>query len=72
MKRSDLLVHVSAGLLGTAGMAGFQLLPAIAYAEDIELQEIVVTARRREENLQDVPVAVTALTSEALKEKNVR
>ncbi|WP_119678808.1 TonB-dependent receptor [Indioceanicola profundi] len=30
------------------------------------LEEIVVTARRREETLQDVPVAVTAFTAEAL------
>ncbi|MEO0366908.1 MAG: TonB-dependent receptor plug domain-containing protein, partial [Pseudomonadota bacterium] len=28
------------------------------------VEEIVVTARRREESLQDVPVAITALTAE--------
>lgn len=33
--------------------------------------EIVVTARRREENLQDVPIAVTAFSEEALKEKAI-
>lgn len=33
--------------------------------------EIVVTARRRAENLQDVPIAVTAFTGEALSERNV-
>src|SRR5207245_9565592 len=31
-----------------------------------KLQEVVVTAERREETLQDVPVAVTAFTPEAL------
>ena len=31
-----------------------------------KLQEVVVTAERREEKLQDVPVAVTAFTPEAL------
>ena len=30
------------------------------------LEEIVVTARKREENLQDVPAAITALGGEAL------
>lgn len=30
------------------------------------LEEVVVTARKREENLQDTPLAVTALTAEAL------
>lgn len=34
-------------------------------------EEIVVTARRREENLQDVPIAVTAFTQEALQQKAV-
>lgn len=32
---------------------------------------IVVTARRREENLQDVPVAVTAVTTETLSRNNI-
>ena len=33
--------------------------------------EIIVTARRREESLQDVPVAVTAFSSETLREKSI-
>lgn len=36
------------------------------------LDDIVVTARRREERLQEVPVAVTALSEEVLEEKGVR
>jgi iron complex outermembrane receptor protein len=35
------------------------------------LSEIVVTALRREENLQDVPIAATALSGEALQNKGV-
>lgn len=35
------------------------------------IEEIVVTARRREENLQDVPMAVTALTGQALELRGV-
>jgi iron complex outermembrane recepter protein len=35
------------------------------------LAEIVVTARRRAENLQDVPVAVTALSAEVLQQQAV-
>jgi iron complex outermembrane receptor protein len=34
--------------------------------------EIVVTAQRKEENLQDVPIAVTALTSDALARNDIR
>ena len=33
--------------------------------------EIIVTARKRAESLQDVPVAVTVLDSETLREKNI-
>jgi iron complex outermembrane receptor protein len=36
-----------------------------------ELGEIVVTAQRREESLQQVPVSVTALTSETLKSRDL-
>ncbi|HVN44239.1 MAG TPA: TonB-dependent receptor [Steroidobacteraceae bacterium] len=35
------------------------------------LQEVVVTARRREENLQDVPIAVSAVSGATLIERNV-
>ena len=39
---------------------------------DVTLDEIKVTARRREETLQDVPVAVTAFTPETIDKLNVR
>jgi len=35
------------------------------------LEEVVVTARKREESLQDVPVAVTAFSAEQLREQNI-
>lgn len=43
--------------------------PAVAQdapQDDVGLEEIVVTAQKREQNLQTVPVAVTALSSEAI------
>ncbi|HKD55559.1 MAG TPA: TonB-dependent receptor plug domain-containing protein, partial [Steroidobacteraceae bacterium] len=36
-----------------------------------ELQEIMVTATRRQENLQNVPITITALTGDALAKLNV-
>jgi iron complex outermembrane receptor protein len=36
------------------------------------LEEVVVTAQRRTENLQNVPIAITALTAETLTELNVQ
>lgn len=35
------------------------------------IEEIIVTARRTEENLQKVPIAITALTDAVLREKNI-
>jgi iron complex outermembrane receptor protein len=40
--------------------------PVAAEEETGGLEEIVVTAQKREENLQNVPVSVTALSAEAL------
>ncbi len=36
-----------------------------------ELSEITVTARRERENLQSVPISVTAITAEDIREKNI-
>ena len=47
--------------------------PAPAPAQDSEriLEEVVVTAQRREQSLQEVPVSVTAFTGEALRNSNI-
>ncbi len=47
--------------------------PAIAAApaEPAGIQDIVVTARRTEENLQTTPVAVTALSAETIKQAQI-
>src|SRR5580765_977089 len=47
------------------------LVPLAAQA-DTTLDEIVVTAERRSERLQDVPVAVTALSASDLEDRGVR
>ena len=36
------------------------------------LEEVVVVAQKREQNLQDVPVAVTAFTAKMLRESGIR
>jgi iron complex outermembrane receptor protein len=36
-----------------------------------EIEEITVTAQKREENIQEVPISVTAITGAALEEKGV-
>ena len=49
--------------------SNFMVLPQAAFAQDenaFKIDEVVVTARKREESLQDVPLAVTALDASAI------
>ncbi|TDG15007.1 TonB-dependent receptor [Seongchinamella unica] len=43
-----------------------------AVAQDLVLEEVIVTARKRVESLQETPVAVTALGAAALRDAGVR
>ena len=44
---------------------------SITPAASQELEEIVVTAQKREENLQETPIAVTTFTAETIQSKNI-
>ncbi len=50
------------GYFAAAMMCGVAL-PAVA---QVQLEEIVVTARKREERLQEIPIAITAFTADQL------
>ncbi|MGC6475526.1 MAG: TonB-dependent receptor [Parvibaculales bacterium] len=41
------------------------------FAAHAQLDEIIVTAQKREQNLQDVPVAVTAISSDYIESRNI-
>ena len=56
-------ILVSGGLIGA-----MCVYSAPAYAQ---IDEIVTTARKVEENLQDVPISVTALPGDALKDAGI-
>ncbi|MFL2770912.1 MAG: TonB-dependent receptor [Rhodospirillaceae bacterium] len=58
MKRKSLALRSAA--LATIAMTA---MPIAAEAQQIALEEIVVTARKRSESLQEIPVAITAFTS---------
>ena len=51
--------------------AGFAATLAGEVMAQTALEEIVVTARKREESIQDIPVAVTAFTSEELAKRGI-
>jgi iron complex outermembrane receptor protein len=60
--------RIAAGLLATAATAALAFSAAPATAQSMAdagllLEEVVVTARKREETLLDIPVAVTAISA---------
>lgn len=61
----------TAGLL-SAGAGQAALAQDAAESDALALEEIVVTARRAEEKLLDVPVAVTAFTAEQIESRGIR
>ena len=70
--RKPLVVAVSAALRGSlvAGLASSRPGPG-AGAKEGALEEIIVTAQKRSENLQDVPISVQVLGSEQLTDLNL-
>ena len=77
MNKIASLAFASASLFAIASAASAQnapvsTAPAAAPAEEATLGEIVVTARRRTESLQEVPQTVTPVTGEALQKLNIR
>lgn len=58
------------GLTGTALIATSFMLGSVAGAQALE--EVVVTARKREENLNEIPVAISAFSAEQLTEIGAR
>ena len=57
---------IAIAALGIAAPAG------ISFAQGPALEEITVTARRKEESLMQVPIAITAMTSEVLESRGLK
>ncbi|GHD20221.1 TonB-dependent receptor [Halioglobus japonicus] len=59
-------------VLSTAvASATLLLLPGLAQAQG-QLEEVIVTAQKREQSMQDVPVAVTAFSAQQLEKSGVK
>ncbi len=74
MKINPRVSSAVAAVLGTHAAAVVAATPAATgpgEADTNGLAEIIVTAQRREENIQDVPITIQALTSETLSQLNV-
>lgn len=66
MRRTHLLLASAMLGLVAPGIAAAQDAPAASAAD-----EIIVTARKRAERLQDVPIAVTAVTADAIDREQI-
>ena len=65
-------VLIAASLLtGLASTAAAQQQAATASQSSTSLEEIIVTAQKRSERLQDVPVTITALSADYLQKNGV-
>ncbi len=63
---------LAALIIGAAAPAEKAMAQQAQAANPDELQEIVVTAEKRTEKLQQVPIAVTAFTAQALQDRNIQ
>ena len=64
------IVSASGSPLVLAAPADQPAGPAATTAGSDQLAEVIVTANRREQNLQDVPITIQALTAESLSQLN--
>lgn len=64
VRRTAVAQAISAALL--AGVASGPLL-----AQDLVIEEVIVTATKRAESVMDVPLAITAMSGEAIREVNL-
>lgn len=68
--RSRMTPRWSMGLLATTMLTAVAA-PAMAQTAGTQLEEVVITAQKRSENLQDVPVSVQAIGTERLDQLQV-
>jgi iron complex outermembrane receptor protein len=57
--------------LGVAMAISSMILPTQSYAQSNEIDEVVVTARFREENVQTIPIAITAISGDELQARSL-
>jgi iron complex outermembrane recepter protein len=71
MNSNPKLSYAIAAILSGSAIGVVHAAPAADTSESEGLQEITVTAQRRAENMQDVPITIQALTGETLTQLNI-
>src|SRR5262245_49723507 len=69
--RSAIRLVLGAAALGSSMSTMAQQASSAGNEDVFVLEEVVVTAQKREEYVQSVPIAVTAITPEALQNQNI-
>jgi len=64
--RARLILTVSAAALGATAITSVPVRAQSQVAQTLVMEEITVTARKREESLQDIPLSITAFTAETI------
>ena len=62
--------ETTAALLALAGVGGI-LVSAAAVAQEVEIEEVLVTARKKAEDLQETPLAISAFTAKQIEEQGI-
>lgn len=65
-------LHVRAAVSGILLVCASQAVPVAWSADADDISEVVVTAQRREQRLQDVPVAVSVVSGAQLERQNIK
>jgi iron complex outermembrane recepter protein len=71
MNQYSKLSYAIAAILGSGALGHARPAHAADAPSADQIQEITVTAQRRTENVQDVPIAIQALTGETLAQLNI-
>lgn len=72
MKRLLLGSSTLVTLLGSLGVAGAQSTPAETSSDMVVIEQVIVTAQRREENISDVPISISVLSAQALEDSGAK
>jgi len=72
VKQNKQLAYTISAILGACARASYGATPADTAADaNAGIQEVVVTAQRRSESVQDVPITVQAITGDQLRSLNI-
>ena len=70
--KHPLALACRSALASLAGVASVSMLPvADVLAQGGQLEEVVVTSTYREQSLQDIPIAVTALSGDLMAKEDI-